>query len=56
MLSLTIQLIAFAIFSILVSLFFTAQLYKLIRRNTTLKVFAPGIAFAILQIIAAIFF
>jgi hypothetical protein len=56
MLALTIQTTLFVLFALLVSLFFSSQLYKLIRRNTTLKVFAPGIAFAILQIIAAIFF
>jgi hypothetical protein len=56
MLALTIQTTLFVLFALLVSLFFTAQLYKIVRRNTTLKVFAPGIAFAILQIIAAIFF
>jgi len=56
MLALTIQAALFTIFTLSVSLFFAAQLYIIIRMNTTLKVFAPGIAFAILQIIAAIFF
>jgi len=56
MLALTIQIAIFTFFALAASLFFSSQLYKIIRRNTTLKVFAPGIAFAILQIIVAIFF
>jgi hypothetical protein len=53
----TLQIVLFVIFAVLVSLFFTAQIVKAVRKlSPTAKVFLPGAIFAAVQIIAAIFF
>jgi hypothetical protein len=56
MLVLTIQLSLSILFAALVNLLFIARLYLFLKKRPVLAVFAPGIAFAVLQIIAAIFF
>jgi hypothetical protein len=51
------QIALFVIFALLVSLFFAAQLTKMIRKmSPTGKVFLPAAIFAGIQVIAAIFF
>jgi hypothetical protein len=51
------QVALFVIFAVLVSLFFTAQIVKAVRRlSPTAKVFLPGAIFAAVQIIVALFF
>jgi hypothetical protein len=51
------QVALFVLFTVLVSLFFTAQIVKAVRKmSPTGKVFLPAAIFAAVQIIAAIFF